>query len=143
MTSVPEVLEEGDLALDPRLGLGEVYAALGGIRGVCQPLAVAHAGRLVLEHLADLGEREAGVVAEALDDPQTVDVGWVVEAVVAVGAGRRGQEAHLLVVADRAGRQAELRRDLVDAQEAHGRGGVGVGGGADDGHGQAPSLPQR
>ena len=49
----------------------------------------------------------------------------VVEAVVAVRAGRRLEQADLLVVADRAGRQAGLGRDLVDTERAGCRWGAG------------------
>ena len=83
------------------------------------------AGRLVLEQLADLGEAEAGVVAEALDEPQPLDVVLVVQAVVAVGSGGRLEQPELLVVADRPGRQAERRRDLLDPQQWRAGGGRG------------------
>ena len=96
--------------------------ALVGIAGLAEALAVALARGVVLEQLADLGEREAGVVAQAPDELQPVEVGGVVQAVVAVRASGRLEQADLLVVADRAGRQAGLGRDLVDAQEA----GLGV-----------------
>ena len=74
---------------------------------------------------ADLGEAEPGVVAEVLDEPQPLDVVVVVEAVVAVAPGGRREEADLLVVADRPGRQAERRGDLLDPQQALGRSGRG------------------
>ena len=89
-----------------------------------ETLAVAFARGLVLEQLADLGEREAGVVAEALDEAQPFEVAGVEEAVVAVGSGGRLQQPELLVVADRAGRQADFGRDLLDAEEARARSGV-------------------
>ena len=75
-------------------------APLIGIVGLAEPLAVAFARGVVLEQLADLGEREPGVVAEAADEQQALEVGCVVEPVVAVGSGRRLEQADLLVVAD-------------------------------------------
>ena len=108
--------------------LVEVDASLGRVGRVGQALAVALARRLVLEQLADLGEREPGVVAQALDEPQPLEVGRVVQAVVAVGARGRLEQPDLLVVADRAGRQADLGRDLLDPEESRlggGRGGAG------------------
>ena len=71
---------------------------------------------LVLEQLADLREREAGDVAQFVDVADALQVRGVVEAVVALGSGRRTQEADLLVVADRPRRQADLRGHLLDAE---------------------------
>ena len=88
----------------------------GSLR-LAEPLAIAFAGGLVLEQLADLGEREPRVVAEAADEQQALEVGLVVEPVIATGARRRLEQADLLVVADRARRQPGLRRHLVDAQQ--------------------------
>ena len=51
---------------------------------------VVRSGGLVLEELADLGQAEPGVVAEALDEPQAVEVVGVVEAVGALATGRPG-----------------------------------------------------
>ena len=60
---------------------------------------------------------------------QAVDVVGVVEAVVAVRAGGRLEQPDLLVVADRAGRQADLCGDLLDPQELRwGLGGDAVSG---------------
>ncbi len=92
--------------------------ALVGIAGLAEALAVALAGGVVLEQLADLGEREPGVVAQAADELQPIEIRGVVQPVVAVRAGGRLEQADLLVVADRAGRQAGLGRDLVDPQQA-------------------------
>ena len=50
-------------------------------------LVPALAGGLVLEQLGDLGQREAGVVAQALDEAEPLDVRGVVEAIVTVGPG--------------------------------------------------------
>ena len=72
-----------------RLSVGQVDPALDRIGGLAQPFAVALAGGLVLEQLADLGEREPGVVAKAADELESVEVRGVVEAVVAIGASRR------------------------------------------------------
>ena len=96
----------------------EERPALVAIAGLAEALAVALARGVVLEQLADLREREPGVVAQAPDELQPIEIRGVVQAVVAVRAGGRREQADLLVVADRAGRQAGLGRDLVDAQEA-------------------------
>ena len=120
-------LQEGDLALDPGQCFLEIQAPLGGVGRVREAFAVAFAGRLVLEELADLGQREPGVVAEALDEAQPFEVAGVEEAVVPVRPRCRLQQPDLLVVADRARRQADLGGDLLDAQEAR-LGGRGVGG---------------
>ena len=113
--------------------------ALVAIAGLAEALAVALARGVVFEQLADLREREAGVVAQAPDELEPVEVRGVVEAIVAVRAGGRREQPDLLVVTDRAGRQAGLGRDLVDSEEA----GLGVavrrgqdrlGGGLGTGH---------
>ena len=57
---------------------------------------------------------------------EPVEIRGVVQAVVAFGTGGRFEQPHLLVVADRARRQAGLGGDLVDPEEALGRGGRGV-----------------
>jgi hypothetical protein len=56
-------------------------APLVGVARRAEALAVAGRGGLVLEQLADLGEAEPGVVAEALDEPEALEVVLVVEAV--------------------------------------------------------------
>ena len=105
----------------------EVDADARRIGRLAEALAVPFAGGLVLEQLADLGQREPGVVAQAADELEPVEVGRVVQPVVAFGAGGRLEQPDLLVVADRAGRQAGLGRDLVDPQEPLGELGVGAG----------------
>ena len=112
------VAERLDLTVDARQRVDEDLAALGGILGCPKPFAVALAGRLVLEQLADLGQREPGVVAQPADEPEPRDVGLVVQAVGALGTGGRFEEPDLLVVADGTGRQADLCGDLLDAQES-------------------------
>ena len=77
----------------------------------------ALAGRLVLEQLGDLAEREAGVVAKPLDEFEPLDVGFVVEAVVAFGPGRGLEQAQLFVIANGSGRQPDLRGRLLDAEQ--------------------------
>ena len=52
-------LEQGDLALDPLLRLEQVDPALARVGGLAQPFTVPFASRLVLQELADLGQREA------------------------------------------------------------------------------------
>ena len=111
------VAERLDLAVDARQGVDEDLAALGGVLGCPKPFAVAFAGCLVLEQLADLGQREPGVVAQPADEPEPRDIGLVVQAVGALGTGGRLEEPDLLVVADGTGRQADLCGDLLDAQE--------------------------
>jgi hypothetical protein len=81
----------------------------------------ALSGFLVLEQLSDLRERETGIVAEVLDEPQSLDIRGVVEAVVALGPGGGAEQPHLFVVAHRSGRQANLRGGLLDAQESRRR----------------------
>ena len=100
------------------LGIGEIEAAFGRVGRLAEPLAVALAGRLVLEQLADLGEREAGVVAKAADELESIEVGGVVEAVVAIGPGRRLEQADLFVIPDPARGHAGLGRHLVDPKQA-------------------------
>ena len=58
-----------------------------------------------------------------LDEPEALEVGLVEQPVGAVGAGGRLEQPELLVVADRARRQAGLGGDLLDPQEAPGLGG--------------------
>ena len=104
---------------------------------VAEALAIALAGGLVLEQLADLGQREPGVVAQAADEPQALEVGGVEQPVVAVGPGRGLEQPDLLVVADRASRQAGLGGDLLDPEQS---GGIAGCGGA-SGH-LPPIVPQ-
>ena len=112
------VPERVDLTIDARQRVDQDRAALGGVLGRLKPFAVALAGGLVLEQLADLGQREPGVVAQAADEPEPGDVRLVVQAVGALGTGGRFEEPDLLVVADGTGRQADLCGDLLDAQES-------------------------
>ena len=109
--------EGRDLAVDAVARVLEERAPLGGVAGRPEALAIALAGGLVLEQLADLGQAEPGVVAQLLDEAQALQVGGVEEAVRAVGAGGRLEQPDLLVVADRPGRQAGLGRDLLDPEE--------------------------
>ena len=110
-------LEDRDLVVDPGARVQDERAPLVRVAGRLEALAIALAGVLVLEQLADLGEREAGVVAQAPDEPQALEVRGVVQAIVAVGARGRLEQTDLLVVADRAGRQAGLGGDLLDPQQ--------------------------
>ena len=57
--------ERLDLPIDPGGRVLEQGAPLGLVAGRAEPLSIALARGLVLEQLADLGEREPGVVAEA------------------------------------------------------------------------------
>ena len=111
-------LEDLDLPVGSIAGVGQERPALGRVGSLAQPRSVALSGGIVLEKLADLGEGETSIVTKVPDEPQSVEVGRVVEAVVAFGARRRFEQPDLLVVADRAGRQTGLGCDLVDAQES-------------------------
>ena len=121
--------ERLDLPIDPRGRVLEQRASLGLVAGRPEPLSIALARGLVLEQLADLGEREPGVVAQGADEAQALEVGCVEQAVGAVRPGGGLQEAHLFVVADRAGRQAGLGGDILDPEE----GGFGGGRGGREG----------
>ena len=121
--------ERLDLPIDSRGRVLEQRASLGLVAGRPEPLSIALARGLVLEQLADLGEREPGVVAQGADEAQALEVGRVEQAVGAVRSGGGLQEAHLLVVADRAGRQAGLGGDILDPEE----GGYGGGRGGREG----------
>ena len=120
--------QRGDLAVDPGERVLDDRPPLGGIVRLAEPGPVAGPGRLVLEELGDLGQAEPGVVAEALDVAQAVEVVGVVQPVVAVGAGGRLEQPDLLVVADRARGQPDLGRDLLDPEEPVGSVGVVPGG---------------
>ena len=80
-----------DLPLDAAPGILEDRPTLPGVLRGAEPLSVALAGGLVLEELADLGEREAGVVAQLLDVAQPLQVRGVVQPIRALGpaAGSR------------------------------------------------------
>ena len=128
---------DADLAVDRVEGVGEDRAALGGVvRSSGSGARLRARACLVLEQLADLREREPGVVAQAADEPQALEVLGVVQAVGALGAGGGGEQPQLLVVADRARRQAGVGGDLLDAEEALWAG----GGGGGDGVGHPSSL---
>ena len=131
--------ERLDLPIDPGGRVLEQRAALGLVAGRSETLSIALARRLVLEQLADLGEREPGVVAQGADEAQALEVGRVEQAVGAVRSGGGLQEAHLFVVADRAGRQAGLGGDILDPEEG---GYVGVAGVAGVFVGIRSTIPQ-
>lgn len=82
------------------------------------PVASPH--RLVLEELADLGEAEPGVVAEALDEAQAVDIVLVEEPIGTLGPSRRLEQTEFLVIADGARCQAEGCADLLDPEQTRG-----------------------
>ena len=114
--------ERRDLAIDAFEQPAQDDSPLVDIPGRPEALGVADSGRLVLEEEADLREREPGVIAQLADEPQSFQVARVVQAVVALGARGRREEPDLLVVADRARRQAGLRGDLLDPEESWPRG---------------------
>ena len=101
-----------DLAVDPVERVVDERPPLDRVRRRAEPLAVAGPCDLVLEELADLGQAEPGVVAEALDEPQSLEIVGVVEPVRALGAGRRLEQPELLVVADRSRASGRRRRRL-------------------------------
>lgn len=111
--------ERPDLAVDAGARILEDRATLPGVVGGAESLAVALADRLVLQELTDRGQREAGLVSELLDIVQSLQVRGVVQAIGAIGARRRFEQAELFVVADRPGRQAGLGRDLLEIGRAH------------------------
>jgi hypothetical protein len=89
-------------------------------------------GPLILQHPADLGQAEAGVVAHRPDVSESLQVILVIEPVGAPRAGRRPQQADVLVVADGARREADRLSRLLDPQEAvpsisRGRRRLGIG----------------
>ena len=83
-----------------------------------EPLANTDPRRLVLEQLADLGQREPGVVAQAADEAQPLEIIRVVEAVGSLASGSRLEQPDLLVVANRTGRQPGFRGDFLDAEQS-------------------------
>src|SRR5690349_7597699 len=93
--------ERLDLSLDPVPRVIDEGAPLRRVMRRSEALAIALAGRLVLEQLADLGKREARLVAQLFDGAQSLEIGRVVEAVGALGASGGLEETDLLVVADR------------------------------------------
>src|SRR2546430_1890445 len=104
-----------DLAVDPLDAFTQQGALLRRVGGRAEAGARLRPGVLVLEQLADLGQAEAGVVAQALDELEARDVVRVVEPVRPARA-RRLQEPDLLVVADRPRGQPDLVGDLLDAE---------------------------
>jgi hypothetical protein len=111
------LLERLDLAVHPVEGVVHDRAPLARVARAPEAGPVAGPGGLVLEELADLGQAEARVVAQALDEPEPLDVVGVEQAVGTLRPGGRLEQSDLLVVADRPGRQAERRRDLLDPEE--------------------------
>src|SRR6478752_3032561 len=67
-------LEDLDLVRCPGTGFQQELSALIAIAGLAEALAVALARGVVFEKLADLREREAGVVAEAADELEAVEI---------------------------------------------------------------------
>src|SRR5664280_452235 len=103
-------LEAGDaLALDP--------PALGRIGGGMERGVASLPRRLSLENLGNLREREARIVAQTLDEAQSLQVGLVEEAIVALGSRGRPKQSDLFVVAHGSGSQPDLGRGFVDVQE--------------------------
>jgi len=98
------------------LELGDAGAKLGGTL-LEQAGDVAAGGDAVVaegDDLADLAQREAHRLGGA-HEPQAPQRGLVVGAIARWGPGRWGQDADLLVVADRLGRDPRLFGQLTDA----------------------------
>ena len=65
-------------------GLEQELSALVAIPGLAVALAIALARSVVLEKLADLRQREPGIVAQAPDELEPLEIRGVVEAVITV-----------------------------------------------------------
>ncbi len=118
-----DLLTEGrDLSVDALDRIAEDRLPLAGIGGGSELDPVARTDRLVLEQLADLRQREAGIVTQPANEPQTIEVLGVVQPVGALGPGSGLEQAELLVVADRPWREAGLGGHLVDLEQAIGHG---------------------
>src|SRR5690349_20859879 len=110
-------LESLDLALDAVARVIDQCEPLTRVVRGAESFAIALPSGLVLQQLADLGEREARLVAQLLDRPQTLEIRRVVQAVGAFRTGRGLEETDFFVVPDRARRQAGLCGDLLDLEE--------------------------
>ena len=124
----------GDLAIDPGERVVDDRPPLGRIVRRPEPVPVPVARLFVLEELADLGEAEASVVAKALDEPESLQIGLVVQAIVALRTGRGLEQAELFVIAERSRRQAEHCGHLLDAEEGRRRARIGFAGGIEVAH---------
>jgi len=71
------LLERRDLSIDPLAGVADEGPPLGLVAGRPEALSIALARRFVLQQLADLGEREPGVVAQGADEAEALEVGGV------------------------------------------------------------------
>jgi len=107
-----------DAPLGPLEGVEGQRAPLAGVGGRAEALAGPGAGLLVLEQPADLREGEPYVIAKAADEAEPFDIRRVLQPVRALGSTGGTQQPELLVVPDRARREAHLRGGLVDAQHA-------------------------
>ena len=117
------VAHELELAVDVPERLAEQLAAALGVDVLAAQLR-AHLGARLLggEQRLQLLQRDAEQVFQAHHLAQALDLGVAVEA-MAPGRprGRLGQQADLLVVADRARRRADQPRDVADAQALRAR----------------------
>src|SRR6266516_1082857 len=111
--------DELELAVDVADRLGEDLAPAGGVVHSLAPFAPQRRPRaLDARQLAELLERHAEQILEAQELAEALDVIALVEAVRAgLAAARAGQEADLLVVADRPRRRSGRLRRLADAHE--------------------------
>src|SRR5439155_12744506 len=108
----PDQLE---LTPDQGQGLLEDLAAAHGILDATVPLAAKRgAGVLGLDQLAKLLERQAEQLLEPQQLLEPLDVGFRVEAVRTRLAAGGGEQADLLVVADRPGCSAGAPGDPAD-----------------------------
>src|ERR1700683_2224785 len=128
---------ELELAIDMAERLDQQLAPAGGVDVVAAQLrAHLRAGLLGGEQRLELVERDAEQVLEAHDLGDALHLLVRVQAMLArVARGLGGQQADLLVVADRPGGGAEQARDVADAQ-ALARGPIGrrIGNGHARGH---------
>jgi len=124
-----EANDPGAQGCDPPVNrckrLGHDPQSLCRIAGSAELLTVALPGPLLLEESADLGQREAGVIAQPSDEAESLEVVGIVEAVGTLRPGRGGEEPQLLVVADGPRGEAGLMGDLPDAEQGSVSGGIG------------------
>ena len=126
-------LEGLDLALDALARVEDECPPLGRIMGGAEALPIAFAGGLVLEQLADLGEREPSLVAQLLDGAEALEIGRVVEAVRAFRSSRRLEQPASPRSSGSTGASGRSRLRLPGSEgAAHQAGRAGLFPGVDD-----------
>ena len=112
-------VEQADLPLDPGQGLVEVECGARPGRSVCARRSRLRSRAASSSSIWPTWASEKPASSRRLLMKRRRSRSRrVEEAVVAVGSGGRLQQPELLVVADRAGGQADLGGDLLDAEEA-------------------------